>query len=390
MSSQTHTVKVDASDTTRFTYYNVQEPGPFHGQGWQSIIGPSIDPDREGTIYNNTLQEAPLEDISVEFPFNGTKVSVFGTIKPPTAWYAPLPESAYSIIGWDWGNIPSMQPYRAPNVSQPVNNVNFWSSQEMPYGSYILTINVTNATSNMPYYLDYVAVELPGPDPSSTSSSAATSSSPATTSSSHTTSHSESATAVVASGKSSVPIGAIVGASIGGFVLVAAAVFALLYWYKRTRMAATYDYGSVAQQDPPPQVTPFVDPSQATMMAQAGDRGVLFVPGIPPSSPSTALRPQSPAILPSQKSLAMAAMRQNSVDVLSTGAGSSSVASGDRKDPVTFQNASRPHTPRPASEAGSSSAGPSIETAAHSPPSASDVGLISGGNSELPPAYTPS
>ncbi|KAI9058754.1 hypothetical protein FKP32DRAFT_1635626 [Trametes sanguinea] len=389
MSSQTHTVKVDASDTTRFTYYNVEEPGPFHGQGWQSITGPSVDPDREGTIYNKTLQEAPLEDISVEFPFNGTKVSVFGTIKPPTAWYAPLPESAYSIIGWDWGNIPSMQPYRAPNVSQPVNNVNFWSSQEMPYGSYILTINVTNATSSMPYYLDYVAVELPGPDPSSTSSSTASSSSAASTSSSQTTSHSQSATAVVAS-KSSVPVGAIVGASIGGFVLVAAAVFALLYWYKRTRMTATYDYGSVEQQDPPPQVTPFVDPSQATMMAQAGDRGVLFVPGLPPSSLPSSSRPQSPTVLPSQKSLAMAAMRQNSADVLSTGVGSSSVMNRDRKDSAMFQNASRPQTPGLASEAGSSSATQSVEAAAHPPFSASDLGLISGGNSELPPAYTAS
>ena len=71
MPNQTHTVKVDASDTSRFTYYNVLQYGPYHGQGWSILTGASGDPDKEGPIYNNTLQVAPLEDISVEFPFNG-------------------------------------------------------------------------------------------------------------------------------------------------------------------------------------------------------------------------------------------------------------------------------------------------------------------------------
>ncbi|KAI0331359.1 hypothetical protein GY45DRAFT_1322395 [Cubamyces sp. BRFM 1775] len=73
MPNQTHTVKVDASDTSRFTYYNVLQYGPYHGQGWSMLTGASVDPDKEGPIYNNTLQVAPLEDISVEFPFNVTR-----------------------------------------------------------------------------------------------------------------------------------------------------------------------------------------------------------------------------------------------------------------------------------------------------------------------------
>ncbi|KAI0659600.1 hypothetical protein C8Q70DRAFT_1045043 [Cubamyces menziesii] len=400
MSNQIHIVKVDASDTSRFTYYNVQQYGPYHGQGWSMLTGASVDPDKEGPIYNNTLQVAPLEDISVEFPFNGTRISVFGTIRPPTASYAPLPVTKYSLIGWDWGGIPAMNPYQAPNVTEPQNNVNFWSSQEMPYKEYILTINVTTATVNMPFYLDYVTIEVPGPDPNATSSTAASTSTTGTTSSSRTSSggHKNTSPAVAgASHRSSVPVGAIVGASIGGLVLITAALFVLLRWYRRRAMVPPeYDYGSVAQQDTPPHVTPFVDPSQSVAMTQAGDRGLMFVPGLPSSTASPSLsRPQSPAVLPSQKALAMAAARQGSMDVQSPGAGSSVTGvPGDRKDPAAFQQiASRPHTPGPgaSSEAGSSSGGPSIAGVLYSNPSANDLRhVLAAEDDELPPAYTPS
>ncbi|KAH9894044.1 hypothetical protein C8Q73DRAFT_790622 [Cubamyces lactineus] len=399
MPNQTHTIKVDASDTSRFTYYNVLQYGPYHGQGWSMLTGASVDPDKEGPIYNNTLQVAPLEDISVEFPFNGTRISVFGTIRPPTASYAPLPVSKYSVIGWDWGGIPAMNPFEAPNVTEPQNNVNFWSSQEMPYKAYILTINVTTATANMPFYLDYVTVEVPGPDPNATSSTSATVTS--STSGSHTSTdgHKNTSPAVAgASHRSSVPVGAIVGATIGGIVLIAAALFALLRWYRRrVRVPPEYDYGSVAQQDTPPHVIPFVDPSQSVAMAQAGDRGLMFIPGLPSSTASHSLpRPQSPAILPAQKALAMAAAaRQGSMDVQSPGAGSRVTGAGDRKDPAAFQqNASRPHTPGPgasSSEAGSSSGGPSIAGVLYPSPSASDLRhVLAAEDDELPPAYTPS
>ncbi|KAI0331342.1 hypothetical protein GY45DRAFT_1370005 [Cubamyces sp. BRFM 1775] len=209
MPNQSHTVKVDASDMSRFANYSV-------------------------------LQYAPLEDISVEFLFNGTRISVFGTIRPPTASYAPLPVTKYSLIGWDWGGIPAMNPYQAPNVTMPQNNVNFWSSQEMPYKEYILTINVTTATANMPFCLDCVTIEVPGLDPSAnTTSSTATS-----TTRRRRWSHGSTA-----------PVGAIVGASIGGIALIAAALFVLLRWYRRrVSVPPAYDYGplAAAQQGAPP------------------------------------------------------------------------------------------------------------------------------------------
>ena len=122
----------------------------------------------------------------------------------------------------------------------------------------------------------------------------------------------------------------------------------------------------------------------------------MFVPGLPSSTASPSLsRPQSPAVLPSQKALAMAAARQGSMDVQSPGAGSSVTGvPGDRKDPVAFQqSASRPHTPGPGapSEAGSSSGGPSIAGVLYSNPSANDLRhVLAAEDDELPPAYTPS
>ncbi|OSD06679.1 hypothetical protein PYCCODRAFT_1422858 [Trametes coccinea BRFM310] len=174
-----HTVIVDDSDTSRINYVDISL-GPYRGQGWTTRSGSSLDP-KEGPIYDSTLHLTGIEDVSLEFPFKGTRVSVYGSVWPPSASWAPLTISAYSVVGWDYGGHLSMQPYQAPNISEPVNNVNFFTSDDMPYDSYTLVINVTSASASSPYYLDYIAVEVPGPAPSSSSApatSTATSPSP--------------------------------------------------------------------------------------------------------------------------------------------------------------------------------------------------------------------
>ena len=67
-----------------------------------------------------------------------------------------------------------MIPYQAPNVTAPQNDVNFFTSDVLPFGTYTLTINVTTASPSAPFYLDYVAVEVPGPAPSAALLSAST------------------------------------------------------------------------------------------------------------------------------------------------------------------------------------------------------------------------
>ncbi|KAI0821944.1 hypothetical protein BC628DRAFT_1422338 [Trametes gibbosa] len=392
-----HFVKIDNTDP-RLVYLAVQQFGPFHGRGWSSAIGASDDAATQGPIFNNTLQVGPLLDISVAFTFEGIGVAVYGSVRPPLTYFAPLPESAYSLIGWDYAGIPAMERYKASNVTSPINNVHFWSKSGIPLKNYTLTINVTAATSDMPYYLDYIAIELPGPDPSvgsSTAASAPSSTSSTPTGTSDTLSVSASSTSGVPApdtsvgqaSNRSVHKGAIIGGTIGGVAVLALAILALLFWYKRRpKPSPEYGYGSVGQQDAPQHITPYVAPSDVGSMRQMGDGALMFVPGLPPASPSTSSRPQSPTSVPSQKILALGfAGRQGSVDF--SGAGSSTVGT-DRKDPGLFQNSSRPQTPAQGSEAGSSS-GPSVARLAYSAPPVT-ASELRPRVEESPPAYTPS
>lgn len=110
--------------------------------------------------------------------------------------FAPLTTTTYSLIGFNLEGIPANVPFKASNVTNPINNVLFFTQSGMTTDlNYTLTINVTASSQDMPFYLDYIALELPGPDPNapastSSSSSSSTSSSalPSTSSTSMETS----------------------------------------------------------------------------------------------------------------------------------------------------------------------------------------------------------
>lgn len=153
-----------------------------------------------------------------------------------------------------------MQPFQAPNLTSPKNNVNFFTSNDMPYDSYVLTINITTASENCPYYLDYIAVQVPGPAPSSSSTPSPTSSQPTVApSSSSSLSSLQSSTGGVTvlpslpgfiSTKASLPVGAIVGATIGGVVVIAVMVIIIIcaHMRRRRRGSFEFDYGSMGFQ----------------------------------------------------------------------------------------------------------------------------------------------
>ncbi|KAI0673154.1 hypothetical protein C8Q78DRAFT_1023113 [Trametes maxima] len=181
----------------------------------------------------------------------GTRVAVYGSIRPPTATYAPLTVSAYSVLG---SNQPPSPPFTAPNFTIPKNNVRFFQSDDMPYGSYVLAINVTVASIDSPYFLDYIAVEAPGPKPTPTPTSSVLASSAGSSTSLPTRLGSVSGTGP--------PLGAVVGAAMGGVALIAAILLLAAYAYKRRHHRLGYppqfDYDPVGQRDPPNLVTPFI------------------------------------------------------------------------------------------------------------------------------------
>lgn len=118
----------------------------------------------------------------------------------------------------------------------------------------------------------------------------------------------------------------------------------------------------------------------------------MFVPSLPPTSPSSASgsHPPPAATLPSQKALAMEMARQSSVDITTSGAGGSSTLGSDRKDGSAYQSSSsRPHTPGPSSEAGSSSAPSTAGAPGYGAPPATGLGHVFE-DEESPPAYSAS
>ncbi|RDX47662.1 hypothetical protein OH76DRAFT_1405728 [Lentinus brumalis] len=361
-----HTVYIDDADKSKIHYRTI-ELGPYRGRGFQPL-------DNQGDgVYDGTLSVTDVEDVSAVVTFTGTRVSVYGSLRAALSSDVPSPLTKYSIPEWDYGGIPAMTPYQAPSVTEPRDKVNFFTSDVLPLGTYSLWINVTTASPDAPFYLDYIAVVVPGAAPVSSSSQAAPSTSPpparvttvttapppssssaaappsrppttslleslsgtpstsaSTSGASHalgsavtlpgstvtiiTSSHEAtesgaSATLTPNAGflsHSSFPVGAIVGAAVGGALLLLGALLALCICIRRRRryaMPTEYDYGegTVAQKDPEPHITPFVDPSFGVGMVQAGDRGLMFVPARN-SMNSQSTRPTSPPGSPYSKS----------------------------------------------------------------------------------------
>ncbi|KAH9894041.1 hypothetical protein C8Q73DRAFT_790619 [Cubamyces lactineus] len=489
-----HTVIYDDSDTASIDYVNIWL-GPYRGRGWSTKTGPSLDDKNEGPIYNSTLHVATVEDTSVQFPFKGTRVAVYGSIWPPTATYAPLTLSAYSVLGWDYEDKPAMIPFQAPNLTSPKNDVNFFTSDEMPYGEYVLTINITSASEDSPYYLDYITVDVPGPGPSSSSTGSAAqqgatpsanpnpgngpsssstggghspiplSASSTNSASSHglsadrastTSAASQSGTVSVSqptsalspgassssssagttgtttlpplasfSHKSSFPLGALIGAIIGGLLLIAILIFLIVRSHarrqRRLRLSSEYNnYGTAGQCDHPPS-TPSYRPDSgydgSSSMREFGLGYAVYSPASPTpsgdaSSPTPSSTPTIPTrVLPSRKALAEASFRPLSDAVYSTMSGSSGTTGSGVQVDVKHAGtlSSQTDSVRQSTGAGAGAEGPGgsprpslqhVRTTTASPlGSMMDVGTLDNEihdreeelheDEESPPAYTP-
>ncbi|KAJ3002200.1 hypothetical protein NUW54_g5975 [Trametes sanguinea] len=182
-------VTVDDSDTQSIRY---SSPATI-GEIWNPLQPPN-DPN----VWAGTLMEADAAGLSAVFSFKGSQVFVYGRLQPPQNGSEP-PLSLYSV------GDNKFQAFPAPSVDNVADNVSFFNSSVMPYGEYTLVINITRASRDSPYYLDYIRYNITDPNaqPSQTSSSS-TSSSPAAAASS-------TSAAAATKGSSSTPIGPIVG-----------------------------------------------------------------------------------------------------------------------------------------------------------------------------------
>ncbi|KAJ8474862.1 hypothetical protein ONZ51_g6941 [Trametes cubensis] len=233
-----HTTLVDDSDTDSIQYSDTHS--------WSAYTGTSLDQVVEGSIHNSTLHVATASGSSITFSFNGISVAVFGSVWPPAATYVPLTTSEYTLFRLNPRTNVSTGSFLAPNLTIPKNNLNFYSSGNIPYDAYVLTINVTQTSIDSPYYLDYIAVEAPGPAPSITSMQATRSSATTGVTSTPSASHGPV-----------LPVGAIIGIAIGSVCAIALALALVVFVCMRRRPPPSeFNYGSVGQRgtSAPPRV----------------------------------------------------------------------------------------------------------------------------------------
>ncbi len=156
-------------------------------------------------------------------------MSVFGRVEPARNG-SQQPLSLYSV------GSQNLQAFIAPDVTTVQDNVVFFNSTIMAYDQYTLIINVSRASADAPYFLDYIRFNTTNPNTGASPSSNSTSSTMSI--SSTTGSASGSASSSVKSTYS--PVGAIVGGVIGGVVLIAAAILACFCYRVRKRGSGTY------------------------------------------------------------------------------------------------------------------------------------------------------
>ena len=121
-------------------------------------------------------------------------------------------------------------------MTEATDNVAFFNSSVMPYGQYTLVVNVSRASPNAPYFLDYFRYNTTNPDGAGPSSSSTSTSSTGTATGTGSTDGVPSGS----SSSSSTPIGAIVGGVLGGIALLAAVVFTSLCYRMRKRKSRIF------------------------------------------------------------------------------------------------------------------------------------------------------
>ncbi|KAH9889530.1 hypothetical protein C8Q73DRAFT_654281 [Cubamyces lactineus] len=224
-------------------------------------------PPNDPNIWSQQLAAAEAPGLSIIFTFTGSQVFVYGRLQPPSGGDQP-PLSLYSI-----GDT-KFQAFPAPDVSVAMDNVSFFNSSVLPYGQHSLIINVTRASQNAPYLLDYIQYNIT--DPNAASSSSTTSSSSAGATATNTDSPASSSS-------SSTPVGAIVGGVIGGIAVIAAAIIAFMCYRMRRRRPGGAPLSPLDPATPSAsRITPYVVPHNAGSQSHFSEAPTVPY-GVPPA-----------------------------------------------------------------------------------------------------------
>ncbi|THG96380.1 hypothetical protein EW026_g5447 [Hermanssonia centrifuga] len=116
---------------------------------------------------NSTWQDGTLSGVNAAaaftFTFTGSRVVVYGYLRGQGYTIAIPTESSYSI------DSVLMKNYIAPQVTVDQSKVQFFDSGDIGALSHFMSVSITSATNDFPYYLDFITV-VPPPPPVTTSS----------------------------------------------------------------------------------------------------------------------------------------------------------------------------------------------------------------------------
>ncbi|KAG8768407.1 hypothetical protein FRC12_005583 [Ceratobasidium sp. 428] len=185
----------------------------IYSSGWDPVL-PS---EQWATYFNNTMHRTNTPGASVTLRFNGTAAWYFTDLQPVHGKVNITVDGEKSWIVYG-------------NTGQQMQQRMLWNSTNLPYGEHNVTVTHQDAAGTYAT-LDFFRY-LPGTPPTSNPS------------------------------KSSTPIGAIVGAVIGGLILLLLAGF-VWFWLRRRHNAKNSDSRSYIDRDSPT-LPPLLNPPQTT------------------------------------------------------------------------------------------------------------------------------
>ncbi|KAI0675907.1 hypothetical protein C8Q78DRAFT_1074877 [Trametes maxima] len=255
------------------------------------------------TSYNNTLTYVSTSGrMSFSYTFTGNFVGVVGAILP---WLSDDPMSAHFAV--DGTNDAD---YHAVNVPAPGLAGIFYyniSSDSLSLGQHTLTCNITHATPDNPFLLDFIVYNTETSQTSSISQSTSTppptpipTPSLSTSTSNSTTPISETSSEVPTSTSHSskdllvshsFPLAPVIGGVAGGIVVLSAVLALLYYLWKRARRYGGRGEEHIEAFEPPEPKVP--DAAGASM-----DPGTDILPTMPPNTGKGSIHSQRSSPFP--------------------------------------------------------------------------------------------
>ncbi|EIW58478.1 uncharacterized protein TRAVEDRAFT_47628 [Trametes versicolor FP-101664 SS1] len=225
----------------------------------------------DGTqFFQDSVKTVTVPGTTFELSFYGRYVEVFGVTFPLNATTEP-PQALYSIDNSTpfIADVPTVLGNTTTDVG-----VGFYRTDSLPLAYHLLVINVTNASGDSPYLLDYVAFDAYDVFPSPSSPPTSTSPDPSITSTASSLMPTGTTVAVSGStGTRTISAGISAGVALGGAALLFVVLGSCIWLWRRSARSRRSQHEDAEQSGPLLDVSlyPRVVPAQAHVLSSSAD-----------------------------------------------------------------------------------------------------------------------